>query len=317
MLKSNNLWLLVGMASTSLLLPSTSWPEAAVHQVVKIWPGVAPGSEKWTQKEVEDLIPSAGPEQEPARNIRNVVTPTLTIYQPPAGKANGTALIVCPGGGYFGLMFNYEGTDVAEWLAGRGITAFVLKYRVTPTPQDMAARAAQTSGLLAALQADFDTAIHQLDSGRALAIADGRQAIRYVREHAAQWHIAPDRIGLMGFSAGAGLTMGVILDHDAASRPNFAAPIYGYMDDDMPPKDAPPIFIVATQADALVPSERSVKIYQKWTTARLPAELHLFEQGPHGFGFRRLGLPVDHWPEHFENWLRSRALLPAAQSASN
>jgi acetyl esterase/lipase len=115
----------------------------------------------------------------------------------------------------------------------------------------------------------------------------------------------------MGFSAGAGLTMGVILDHDEQSRPNFAATIYGYMDDAALPTDAPPIFIVATQADALIPSERSIKIYEKWTAAKVPAELHLFEQGPHGFAFRRLGLPVDHWTALFENWLRSRALLSA------
>jgi acetyl esterase/lipase len=252
-----------------------------------------------------------GPDHLRAQSIRNVVTPTLTVYQPSAGSANGTALIVCPGGGYYALMFNYEGTDVAEWLATRGITAFVLKYRVTPTPPDLAATTPEMKELFASLQSDFDTTIHKLDPARAIAIADGRQAIRYVRDHAAQWHIVPDRIGIMGFSAGAGLTMGVILDHDAASRPNFAAPIYGYMDDEPLPKDAPPIFIVASQADGLVPSERSIRIYQKWTAAKLPGELHLFEQGPHGFGFRQLGLAVDHWPQLFENWLRSRALLPA------
>ena len=312
MIKLSRLLLLIAMGSALLGTPFRSFSQTVEHPVIKIWPGVAPGSEKWTQKEVDELFPESGPDHLRARSIRNVVTPTLTVYEPPAGKANGTALIVCPGGGYFALSFNYEGTTVAEWLANRGITAFVLKYRVTPTPPDMAAKAAEMKELFSGLQADFDTNIHKLDSGRAIAIADGKQAIRYVREHAAQWHIAPDRIGIMGFSAGAGLTMGVILDHDPTSRPDFAAPIYGYMDDAPPPKDAPPIFIVTTQADGLVPAERSIRIYQKWTAAKVPAELHLFEQGPHGFGFRKLGLPVDHWPELFENWLRSRALLPAS-----
>jgi acetyl esterase/lipase len=313
MIKPANTLLLAAMAGVFTMAPSASLTAAEEHQVINIWPGVAPGSENWTQKEVEEQVPTPGTDHLAARVIRNVVTPTLTVYQPPAGKDSGTALIVCPGGGYFGLVFNYEGTDVAEWLAARGITAFVLKYRVTPTSDNMADRAAKTNGLLAALQADFDSNISKLDDGRALAIADGKQAIRYVRKHAGQWHVAGDRIGIMGFSAGAGLTMGVILDHDAASHPDFAAPIYGYMDDNRLPQDAPPIFIVATQADGLIPSERSVRIYQKWIAANVPAELHLFAQGTHGFALRRLGLPVDHWPELFENWLRSRALLPPSR----
>jgi acetyl esterase/lipase len=289
---------------------SLAMAQSDSHAVVKIWLGVAPGAENWKQKEVEELTP--GPGEAKNQGFRNVVTPTLSVYEPPAGKANGTAVIVCPGGGYYGLSFTNEGTSVAEWLASRGVTAFVLKYRLIPTSDDVAARTEELKTMLTALQADFDANVHKLDAGRTVAVADGRQAIRYVREHAAQWHVAPDRIGIIGFSAGAGLTMALILDHDEASRPNFAAPIYGYMDDKALPKDAPPLFIVATQADSLVPSERSVRIYQKWTAAKLPAELHLFEQGPHGFGFRALGLPVDHWPELFENWLRSRSLLTAS-----
>jgi acetyl esterase/lipase len=277
------------------------------HPVLNIWPGAAPGSEGSTQKEIETLLPAPG--NHTTRLIRNVVTPTLTVFA--AAKPNGTALIVCPGGGYFGLMFNYEGTDFAEWLNARGITAFVLKYRLLPTPENLADQSAEMKELTASIQADFDNSYHKLDAGRTLAVADGRQAVRYVRRHAAEWGVAKDRIGLMGFSAGAGLTMGVLLDHDADSRPDFAAPIYGYMDDVAPPKDAAPIFIVATQADNLVPSGRSVMIYQRWTAAHLPAELHLFEKGPHGFGTWQTGLPVDQWQGLFEQWLGSQGLLTA------
>jgi acetyl esterase/lipase len=277
------------------------------HPVLNIWPGAAPGSEGSTQKEIETLLPAPG--NHTTRLIRNVVTPTLTVFA--AAKPNGTALIVCPGGGYFGLMFNYEGTDFAEWLNARGITAFVLKYRLLPTPENLADQSAEMKELTASIQADFDNAYHKLDAGRTLAVADGKQAVRYVRRHAAEWGVAKDRIGLMGFSAGAGLTMGVLLDHDADSRPDFAAPIYGYMDDVTPPKDAAPIFIVATQADNLVPSGRSVMIYQRWTAAHLPAELHLFEKGPHGFGTWQTGLPVDQWQGLFEQWLGSQGLLTA------
>lgn len=282
----------------------------APHPVLNIWPGVAPGAEKSKQKEIDAQLPAPG--NQTTHLIRNVVTPTLTVFAP--AKPNGTALIVAPGGGYFGLMFNYEGTDMAEWLSARGVTAFVLKYRLLPTPVNLADQSAEMKQLSASIQADFDANYHKLDAGRDLAVADGQQALRYVRQHAAEWGVAKDRIGLMGFSAGAGLTMGVVLDHDAASRPDFAAPIYGYMDDVAPPKDAPPVFVVATQGDALVPSARSVMIYQRWTAAHLPAELHLFEQGPHGFGTRQTGLPVDQWQNLFESWLRSRGLLPAQQN---
>ena len=292
---------------------AASWGDAAPpapHAVLNIWPGVAPGAEKSTQKEIEQQLPAPG--NQTTRLIRNVVTPTLTVFAP--AKPNGTALIVAPGGGYFGLMFNYEGTDMAEWLSARGVTAFVLKYRLLPTPVNLADQSAEMKQLTASIQADFDANYHKLDAGRNLAVADGKQAMRYVRQHAAEWGVAKDRIGLMGFSAGAGLTMGVLLDHDAESRPDFAAPIYGYMDDVAPPQDAPPVFVLATQADGLVPSSRSIMIYQRWTAAHLPAELHLFEQGPHGFGTRQIGLPVDQWQGLFERWLRAHGLLPAPQT---
>ncbi|HEX3398482.1 MAG TPA: alpha/beta hydrolase [Steroidobacteraceae bacterium] len=301
------LFLAAVLAATFAASASAESAPAASHAVVNIWPGAAPGSKGATQKEIDAQLPAPG--NQTTRLIRNVVTPTLTVFAP--AKPNGTALIVCPGGGYFGLMFNYEGTDLAEWLSARGVTAFVLKYRLLPTPVNLADQSAEMKELTASIQSDFDNNYHKLDAGRTLAVADGKQAIRYVRRHAAEWGVAKDRIGLMGFSAGAGLTMGVLLDHDAESRPDFAAPIYGYMDDVAPPNDAPPIFIVATQADKLVPSGRSVMIYQRWTAAHLPAELHLFEQGPHGFGTRQTGLPVDQWQGLFEQWLRSRGLITA------
>jgi acetyl esterase/lipase len=295
------------LAGTFVLCASARSATPAAHPALNIWPGAAPGSEGSPQKEIESQLPAPG--NQTTRLIRNVVTPTLTVFAP--AKPNGTAIIVCPGGGYFGLMFNYEGTDFAEWLNARGITAFVLKYRLLPTPVNLADQSAEMKELSASVHADFDNAYHRLDAGRALAVADGKQAMRYVRRHAAEWGVAKDRIGLAGFSAGAGLTMGVLLDNDAESRPDFAAPIYGYMDDVTPPKDAPPIFVVATQADDLVPSARSIMIYQRWNSAHLPAELHIFEKGPHGFGMRRMGLPVDQWLGLFEQWLRSRSLITA------
>jgi acetyl esterase/lipase len=119
-------------AVLAALFAASTWAESAPpasHPIVNIWPGAAPGSEGATQKEIDAQLPAPG--NQTTRLIRNVVTPTLTVFSP--AKHNGTALIVCPGGGYFGLMFNYEGTDLAEWLKDRGVTAFVLKYRLLPT----------------------------------------------------------------------------------------------------------------------------------------------------------------------------------------
>jgi acetyl esterase/lipase len=143
----------------------------------------------------------------------------------------------------------------------------------------------------------------------ALAVADGREAVKYVRTHAAEWSIDPDRIGMMGFSAGAGVTMGVLLDHPAGSQINFAAPIYGGGTDGRPvPTDSPPLFLVVAQDDHLT-SEGVEKLHRQWNDAGLPVELHSFAQGGHGFGMVKQGLPVDHWIDLYADWLDSLGLM--------
>jgi acetyl esterase/lipase len=283
---------------------------ANAQEEVPLYKGVAPGSENWKQKEVKGQMQTAGGL---STLYQNVVRPTLTIYRPQAGKANGTAVVVCPGGAYIALAWDLEGTKMAKWLTARGITAFVLKYRTMPLPDDTSERTKAIRAVFSSLsqEKDFNAAIRHLDAYRKTAIADGQQAIRYVREHAAQWGVKEDRIGIMGFSAGAGLTVGVVRDHDASAKPNFAAPIYGFdVDYQQPlPADAPPVFIVATQADESVPIEQSILLFSEWTKAKVPAELHVFEKGPHGFGISQLNLPVDHWTDAFEQWLKSRGLL--------
>ena len=207
-------------------------------------------------------------------------------------------MIVCPGGGFMALAIKHEGTDVAQWLADRGITAFVLKYRVRALSTFRPRNDARSHPEL------WEVHASELEPGRKIAVADGIQALRYVRSHAASYGIAPDKVGFMGFSAGALTTMGVILDGDAADRPNFAAPIYGTMEDKAPPKDGPPLFIVAAQDDPAVPVSKSVQIYSNWTAAGLSAEMHLYERGGHGFGDLKLGAPIDEWMGAFDAWLR-------------
>ncbi len=300
------------MLSLSAIAPTAR----AQHPIIRIWQGIAPGSETWTQKEVEYLNPIK------EKMVRNVVTPTLTAYLPERSKANGTAIIICPGGGFRFHSWQTEGTMVAEWLQKRGVAAFVLKYRLV----DTGATEAEFQTNMAAF---FKSLTEATNSGKparkavsdpvttqviAFASEDGRQAIRTVRQRAAEWGIAPNRVGIMGFSAGGMVTSQAVLKYDAESRPNFAAPIYGAPFDEIAvPKDAPPLFILCAADDSLMADE-SLRLYTQWKTAKCSAELHLYSKGGHGFGMRPQGLPIDHWIERFGEWLQVQGLLPANPS---
>ncbi len=277
---------------------------APAPEVVRIWPGAAPGTEDWTGPEVDHPISLPG--QPPLHMVSNITVPTLTVFRPAPGKANGTAVIVCPGGGFQFLAMTHEGEMVAHWLVDRGITAFVLKYRVRQLgpllyPNDIRHH-----------PENFDKFARSFEPGRQLAVIDGIQAMHYLRANAAKYGIAANRIGFMGFSAGALTTMGVVLDSAPADRPNFAAPIYGAMQDKAPPKDGPPLFIAATQDDNAVLVSKSLEIFSKWNAADLPAELHVYDRGGHGFGMLKHGLPVDDWTVAFEAWLKTHGWAGSA-----
>ena len=214
-------------------------------KTLPLWPGAAPGSESWNYEEWERVGP-----QDEVRRIHNVTRPTLTIYLPDASIATGTAVVVCPGGGFRYLAFNLEGTDVAEWLNSLGVAAVVLKYRVARTSENA--------------EKDPPDMREKIKTVIPLAVADGQQAIRLVRSHAADWGIATDRIGILGFSAGGRVAASVALHHDSESRPNFAAPIYpGTPDDVTPPADAPPIFLVHADDDKTVSAvDHSIRLYE-------------------------------------------------------
>lgn len=269
-------------------------------ETVRIWPQAVPGAESWSGPEVTRPVslPGVGSFQ----IVTNVTTPTLTVFRPDPGKANGTAVIVCPGGGFQVLAWDMEGTEVAQWLADRGVTAFVLKYRVRSSGPPAFGQNARDP---AAFEAQFRSS----EAPRRIAIADGAQAIRFLRANAARFAIKPDRIGMMGFSAGAMTTLGVVLDAEPASRPDFAASIYGVSEDAPPPKDAPPLFIAAAQDDTTVPVERSLMMFQKWRDSNLPAELHVYTHGGHGFAMRRHDATADAWPSAFEVWLKAQGWI--------
>jgi acetyl esterase/lipase len=158
-----------------------------------------------------------------------------------------------------------------------------------------------------------------LEQGRKFAVADAAEAVRLLRKNAEQYGIKPDRIGMMGFSAGAITTLGVVLEADASARPDFVAPIYGMtmIADPVLPADAPPLFLVAAQDDGLITAKHNEQVYNLWNDAKRPIEMHIYEKGGHGFGMRPQNLPVDAWPEAFETWLQSHGLILQPNKSGN
>lgn len=254
-------------------------------QTVNLWPGVAPGSENWTQKErVEHNTPLGDV-------LFNVVTPTITAYLPERDKATHTGVIIAPGGAFVALAIDLEGNQVAQWLQSRGIAAFVLKYRIVPKTQE---------GLPTGQDKD--------EIGK-YGIADGIQAIKVVRQHAAEWGVSPDRIGFIGFSAGAMVASATLLQADAATRPNFVAPIYGAPFGVMAkvPKKLPPVFMAWAEDDPLV-LPAVARLYNALKAAGNKPEAHIFSAGGHGFGMRKQGTTSDHWIDEFYYWLEAQGL---------
>ena len=260
-----------------------------VPQAVPLWPKGAPGSEA-RAAEAEELSGS---------NICNVHNPTITPYVPDAAKSTGTAVIICPGGGHSKLCLGHEGYALAEWFRDRGIAAFVLKYRL-----------AREKGSKYTIQDH--------------AMADTRRAIRLVRSQASEWHITADRLGILGFSAGGELAAYAAMKSDPgnkdaadpiekqSSRPNFQALIYpGSSGSFKVEPGMPPVFLAAGYNDRPDISEGLANVYLKYKAAKVPAEMHLFANAGHGFGYRHdaKSSAAGRWPERFTEWLADSRLL--------
>jgi acetyl esterase/lipase len=281
-----------------LMILSAGISTAATHQTVLLWPSGAPGAQG---NQPED-------------------TPTLTIFLPDPGKAVRTGVVVCPGGGYVELAMKKEGTDIADWLNSIGIAAFVLKYRLGPRYH------------------------HPIE------MWDGQRAMRYVRYHAKQYGIAPDRIGIWGFSAGGHLasTIGTHFDNGkvqaadpidrVSCRADFMVlsyPVISFvtpyvhkgsmralLGENPDPElqrllsnelqvtsDTPPTFLFSTNDDTGVPCENSVLFFLALRKNHVPAEMHIFEPGPHGVGLAPTHAALSIWPTLLANWFRTRGLL--------
>lgn len=260
-----------------------------IPTAIPLWSQGAPGSETRTRE----------PEQIAGDNCSNVHNPTLTPYLPDAAKMTGTAVIICPGGGHSKLCLGHEGYALAEWFRDRGIAAFVLKYRLAREPGS-----------------SYTIQDH--------AMADTRRALRLVRSRAAEWNIKPDRVGILGFSAGGELAAYAAMKSDPgqkdaadvierqSSRPDFQALIYpGKSDTFTVEPGMPPVFIAAGYGDRPDISEGMATVYLKYKAAKVPAELHLFANAVHGFGYRPNAKPsaAVRWPDRFVDWLTDSGLL--------
>jgi acetyl esterase/lipase len=279
--------------------------------VLNLWPGKAPEepgtigpekvrmSPKLTRKEVEVT--------ESTRLITNVTKPTITIQRPPRDKDTGAAVIICPGGGYWDLYWQLEGEEVADWLNTLGVTGVVLKYRVPRRPDDVKGEPARRP------------------------LQDAQRAVRLVRHHAKEWGIDPERVGIVGFSAGGHLAIATATSFDKrtyepsdaidklSARPNFAIALYsGYLkakdkDELAPglsvPPGTPPVFLAHGGADIISDPEHSVVMYRALKRAGIPAELHIYASAAHDFGVRKVDHPCAGWTRACAEWLGKLGVL--------
>jgi acetyl esterase/lipase len=288
-----------------------AWQPSAGHVQVPIWPGAAPDAqpvaspESETKTAKEPLVASR-----PWLYVGKVANPTMTVYSP-KGNNTGAAVVVFPGGGYWILAIDLEGTEVCDWLTSKGITCVLLKYRV---PGDG----------LSTRSGPYPNS--------PMALEDAQRTLGLVRLHAAKWHIDPHKIGVLGFSAG-GHLVAAISTHfkqrlypakDAADkescRPDFAVAIYpghlslaanslGLNPDIRVTRQTPPTFLLQAEDDPVDRVEHSLSYYAALKKAGVPVEMHLYAQGEHAFGLRRTNLPITEWPQLVETWLRTIGVI--------
>ncbi|MFV3074803.1 alpha/beta hydrolase [Niveispirillum fermenti] len=238
---------------------------------------------------------------------RNVTVATLTPFLPDPAEATGAAVIVAPGGGFRSLSMSNEGWDVAQALADKGVAAFVLKYRLVQTPRDMAAFEQSMREMFAGAARPTRPAPAEMAAGIAPQIADANAAFALVRRRATEWRVDADRIGMIGFSAGAMLTMATMLAGPEA-KPAFIANIYGPLSPVAVPADAPPLFVALAADDPLF-GDTGFGLVEGWRAAGRPVEFHLYEQGGHGFGMYSKETTSTGWFEAFTRWIGMRGFL--------
>ncbi len=276
---------------------------APARPLIKVWPGVAPGSESWKQVEQDSKMMWGD------RVVRNVVSPTLEVFKPDPAQANGTAVIVAPGGAFRFLSIDSEGIQVANWLSSKGFTAFLLRYRLAETAASDTMFAGQLIGILTPLFKPGPALLDDMNKYSPPAIADGREAVKLLRSRAAEFGIAKDRVGFIGFSAGGAAGTGVAISEEAASRPDFFAAIYaGPITIAKVPDNAPPLFIAAANDDSIT-APGSKPLEAAWRAAGRPVEAHYYANGGHGFGMKKQNKESDIWTGQLTTWLDGLGML--------
>lgn len=291
---------------------STAWQPSPGHTQIRIWPGVVPNAQPLDGLEATGTAVDAGGNEslvggKPWVHVDRVSEPTMTVYSP-QGRNTGAAVVVFPGGGYTILAIDLEGTEVCDWLTSKGVTCVLLKYRV-PCAKVGPYRDCRT------------------------ALQDAQRTVGLVRFHAAQWHIDPMKIGVLGFSAG-GHMVAAISTHfekrlypavDAADnvncRPDFAVAIYpghlaratknfAFNPDIQVTKRTPPTFLLQAEDDPVDPVENSLVYYSAIRKAGVSAEMHIYAKGGHAFGLRPTESPITRWPQLVEAWLKTIGVIP-------
>ena len=269
----------------------------AAPQVVFLWPKGSPTLKGMDEKEL--LSPADPKPGQRINSIKNVHNPSIEVHLPPADKATGAAIIVAPGGGHQQLVWGSEGTDIADWLNGMGVAAFILKYRL-----------AQTPGYKYTVEGE--------------ALQDTQRAIRIVRSRAAEWGVKVDRVGILGFSAGGALAALADIRFDQGDgtnadpinrmscRPNFVGLVYaGWAPMDITaPKDAAPAFLTSAGSDDQFHAKETVEFFNSLFKAGVQADLHIYAHGGHGGGIKpRNGIPFGTWHIRFQEWLTDLGVL--------
>jgi acetyl esterase/lipase len=280
---------------------------SGAQKVFNIWPAAAPGSESWQWKRQVDSI------HLPTDPLSfNIVEPTLTYFPADPALSNGTSVIICPGGSFMYLHIYTEGIDVARWLNKIGVSAFVLEYRLAHCETDDPMKEKNDRIRDSSLRNVVVPVVP-------MCMADGKQAMTYVRKHAVEFNINPNKIGIMGFSAGGTVAVAVAFNYSVENRPDFLVPVYAFVPAELNAKllpDAPPAFIVAASDDELHLVPMSISLYNQWLNSGHPAELHIYSKGGHGFGMNKQNWPSDTWINRLADWMQVQGLLKTNPSST-
>ena len=299
-------------ACHSLLAQNPAWKPSAGHTQAPIWPGNPPDAAFGPPVNAETTRLEGSVAGRPWLDVENVSRPTMTVY-PPGGKNTGAAVVVFPGGGYEDLAIDLEGTEFCDWLTSRGITCVLLKYRVPHSGP----------------QYD-DRCKCQVDPRAPMALQDAQRTMGLIRFHAADYHIDPHKIGVLGSSAGGHLVADISTRFDKrvypavdaadqeSCRPDFAVALYpGHLrtwfvlhPEIRVTRRTPPTFLLQAENDDVDSVSNSLVYYTALMNAGVPVEMHLYAEGKHAFGLRRTRDPITRWPELVETWLRTIAMIP-------